>query len=122
MLCNLFWTTYQALFIIYANLDQDQHLTIGMYIILYIQLASDIFSTSVGIYLIIIKSYYLHKIKTNKELQRRYSNVKKIKANIEYLEKNIHYIDKQFVDLYQFDKELCEIPRNAAKKQKTADF
>ena len=49
MLCNLFWTTYQALFIIYANLDQDQHLTIGMYIILYIQLASDIFSTSVGI-------------------------------------------------------------------------
>ncbi len=122
MLCNLFWTTYQALFIIYANLDQDQHLTIGMYIILYIQLASDIFSTSVGIYLIIIKSYYLHKIKTNKELQRRYSNVKKIKANIEYLEKNIHYINKQFVDLYQFDKELCEKYIKVPKKTRLTKY
>ena len=79
MLCNLFWTTYQVLFIVYANLDPAQHLTVGMYAILYIQLASDVLSTSIGIYLIIIKLFYLHKIKINKELQRKYSILEKIK-------------------------------------------
>ena len=118
MMCNLFWTIYQVLFIIYASIDPSQQLSTGMYVILYIQLGSDIISTSIGIYLIILKSYYVHKIKTNKELQAKHSNIEQIRANINFLEKNIHYIDDQFTVFYQYDKNLCEKYIKVPKKSK----
>ena len=122
MLCNLFWTTYQVLFIVYANLDPAQHLTVGMYAILYIQLASDVLSTSIGIYLIIIKLFYLHKIKINKELQRKYSILEKIKENVNFLEKNVHYFDEQLKILYAFNKALCEKYIKVPKKIKLPKY
>ena len=116
--CNLIWTIYQILFIIWRfkfyEID-DTKPPVGLeLILLYIQLSSDIITSLLGIYLVIIKYYYLHILKKTSKNQLLQNKILQKKKDLQFVENNIYLIDQQYVNIcrhiHQFIKKINSKP------------
>ncbi len=107
--CNLIWTIYQTLYIIwriyYANDNPPDTLELSL---LGGQLASDIIALLIAVYLVIIKYYFLNIFK--KIRKSKISENKKMliqQKNSSFIKKNIYLIENQYNNFYKLNPKLC---------------
>ncbi len=113
--CNLIWTIYQVLFIVWRSkfyeIDHAEPPKGLELILLYIQLSSDIITSLLGIYLVIVKYYYLHILKKTGKNQLIENEILQKKKDLQFVKNNIYLIDQQYTNIckhiHQFIKKSC---------------
>lgn len=100
--CNLIWTIYQILYIIWRIYYSKNNLPDTLELsLLGGQLASDIIALGIATYLIIIKYHYLNIFKRTGK-----SNIDKTKK-LTFINKNINLIEMQYANFHQLYPKLC---------------
>ncbi len=111
-LCNLIWTIYQALYLIWRIRFWDSYdtppPTTSEILLLSIQLVCDILTSLLGVYLIIVKYYYLHVLKKIGEAKIKHEEKNKHEKNLSFIKKNIYLINQQYTFFYYYNQQLCK--------------
>lgn len=112
-LCNLIWTIYQALYLIWRvkfwdSYDNPQPPTRPEIILLSIQLVCDILTSLLGVYLIIIKYYYLNVLKKIGKEKLMCEEKIQHERNLSFTKKNIYLINQQYIFFYHYNQQLCK--------------
>ena len=107
--CNLIWTIYQILYIVwriyYSGNNPPDTLELSL---LGGQLASDIIALGIATYLIIIKYHYLNIFKKPGKF-KSLKNEKLLiqQKNLTFIDKNINLIEMQYGSFYRLYPKLC---------------